>query len=136
MIFDTKIALIIRSDLETWQKVNVAAFLAGGVAAEHPSCIGESYADASGTTYSRLIGQPILVYGADLAGLARALERALARDVKPAVYTKEMFATTNDADNRGVVKVVERAKLDLVGIAIRADRKTIDKIVDKLSFLK
>lgn len=136
MLFDTKIALIIRSDLETWQKVNVAAFLAGGVAAEYPACIGEPYEDASGTLYSRLIGQPILVYGADLAGLARALERALARDVRPAVYTREMFATTNDTDNRAVVKAVDTTRLDLVGIAVRAERKTIDKIVDKLSFLK
>ena len=136
MLFDTKIALIIRSDLETWQKVNVAAFLAGGVAAEYPACLGEPYEDAAGIIYSRLIGQPVLVYGADLAGLARALERALARDVKPAVYTRDMFATTNDADNRAAVKAVDTAQLDLVGIAVRAERKTLDKIVDKLTFLK
>ena len=47
-----------------------------------------------------------------------------------------MFATTNDADNCAVVKAVDSAMLDLVGIAIRAERKTIDKIVDKLTFLK
>ena len=136
MIFETKIALIIRSDLETWQKINVAAFLASVIAVEYPNCIGEPYEDGSGTHYARLFGQPVLVYGADSAGLTRALERALTRDVKPAIYTKEMFVTNNDADNRGVVKAVERAGLDLVGMAIRADRKTIDKIVDKLSFLK
>jgi hypothetical protein len=84
----------------------------------------------------RLIGQPVLVYGADAAGLARALDRALARDVKPAVYTKEMLVTGNDVDNRAVVKAVERENLDLIGIAVRAERKTIDKIVDKLNFLK
>jgi hypothetical protein len=42
----------------------------------------------------------------------------------------------NDDDNRKVVKDFERANLKLVGIAIRADRKTVDKILDKLSFLK
>jgi hypothetical protein len=41
----------LRSDLEMWQKLNVAAFLAGGVAAAFPSCIGEPYADGSGTHY-------------------------------------------------------------------------------------
>jgi len=76
------------------------------------------------------------VYGADRAGLARALDRALTRGVKPAIYTKDMFVTNNDVDNRGVVKAVERTELDLVGIALRAERKTVDKIVDKLSFLK
>ena len=76
------------------------------------------------------------MYGADGAGLTRALERSLARDVTPAVYTKEMFITTNDVDNRAVVKAVERPDLDLVGIAVRAERKTVDKIVDKLKFLE
>ena len=49
MQFDTKIAVIIRTDLEPWQKLNVASFLAGGIAAAFPECIGEPYGDASGT---------------------------------------------------------------------------------------
>jgi hypothetical protein len=36
MQFDTKIALIIRNDLAAWQKLNVAAFLASGIAAAFP----------------------------------------------------------------------------------------------------
>ncbi len=32
MLFDTKIALVIRDDLVLWQKMNVAAFLASGIA--------------------------------------------------------------------------------------------------------
>src|SRR6476620_3810727 len=86
MQFDTKIAVVIRTDLEPWQKLNVASFLAGGIAATYPECIGENYADGSGTQYLSLIGQPILIYGADRPALSRALERALTRNVKPAVY--------------------------------------------------
>jgi hypothetical protein len=135
MQFDTKIAIVIRTDLEAWQKLNVAAFLASGVAAAFPDCIGEPYADGSGTPYLSLIGQPILIYGApDRAALSRALERALARTVKPAVYTEEMFKTTHDAANREAVRAVTRADLNLVGIAMRAERKVIDKIVDGLKF--
>jgi hypothetical protein len=134
MQLDTKIAIAIRHDLEVWQKLNVAAFLAGGIAAAFPGCIGEPYADGSGTPYQALIGQPILIYGTDKAGLARALERAIARDVKAAVYTEEMFKTTHDAANRAVVKAVARADLNLVGLAFRADRKVIDKVVDGLKF--
>ncbi|MDB5555782.1 MAG: hypothetical protein JWL86_5766, partial [Rhizobium sp.] len=44
MQFDTKIAVVIRTDLEAWQKLNVACFLAGGIAAAFPECIGEPYA--------------------------------------------------------------------------------------------
>ena len=65
MQFDTKIAVVIRTDLEAWQKLNIAAFLAGGIAAAFPQCVGEPYEDGSGTGYLSLIGQPILIFGAD-----------------------------------------------------------------------
>jgi hypothetical protein len=134
MFFDTKIALVIRSDLAPWQKMNVAAFLTSGIAASYPESVGEPYEDASGNAYLPLIGQPILIYGADSTALARTLDRALARGVQPALYTEEMFSTTHDAANRDVVRCVEQPNLNLVGLAIRAERKVIDKIVDKLKF--
>ena len=117
MQFDTKIAVVIRTDLEAWQKLNVAAFLTCGIAAAFPECIGEPYEDGSGTQYLSLIGQPILIYGADRPALTRALERALARNVTPAVYTEDMFKTTHDAANREAVRAVIRAELNLVGLA-------------------
>jgi len=134
MQFDTKIAVVIRTDLQAWQKLNVASFLTSGIAAAFPECIGEPYEDASDTQYHALIGQPILIYGADGAALSRALDRALTRGVKPAVYTEDMFKTTHDAANREAVRAVARTDLNLVGLAMRADRKVIDKIVDGLKF--
>jgi hypothetical protein len=134
MQFDTKIAIVVRTDLEVWQKLNVASFLAGGVAAAFPECVGAPYEDGSATQYLALIGQPILIYGADRTALSRALDRALARNVRPAVYTDDMFKTTHDEANRAAVKAVARADLNLVGIAMRAERKVIDKIVDGLKF--
>ena len=134
MQFDTKIAVVIRTDLEAWQKLNVAAFLTSGVAAKFPECIGEPYEDGSGTKYLPLIGQPILIYGADRTALSRALDRALTRNVMPAVYTEDMFKTTHDAANREAVRAVARADLNLVGLAMRSERKVFDKIVDGLKF--
>jgi hypothetical protein len=135
MQFDTKIAIVIRTDLEAWQKLNVASFLASGIAGAFPDCIGDPYADGSGTLYLSLIGQPILIYGApDRTAVSRALERALARNVTPAVYTEDMFKTTHDAANREAVRAVARSDLNLVGIAMRAERKVIDKIIDGLKF--
>lgn len=134
MQFDTKIAVVIRSDLQAWQKLNVASFLASGIAAAFPECIGEAYEDASGTKYHALIGQPILIYGADGPALSRALDRALTRNVGAAVYTEDMFKTSHDAANREAVRAVARTELNLVGIAMRAERKVIDKIVDGLKF--
>ena len=134
MQFDTKIAVVIRTDLEAWQKLNVASFLAGGIATTFPACIGEAYEDGSGTKYLSLIGQPILIYGADRTALSRALDRALARNVTPAVYTEDMFKTTHDEANRAAVKALARADLNLVGLALRAERKAVDKILDGLKF--
>jgi hypothetical protein len=134
MQFDTKIAIVVRTDLEPWQKLNVACFLSGGIAASFPECVGSAYEDASGTKYLSLIGQPILIYGADSAALTRALDRALTRNVTPALYTEDMFKTTHDEANRAAVRAVARADLNLVGLAFRAERKVIDKIVDGLKF--
>jgi hypothetical protein len=134
MPLDTKIAVVIRTDLQAWQKLNVASFLTSGIAAAFPDCIGEPYEDGSGTKYHALIGQPILIYGADGAALSRALDRALSRNVTAALYTEDIFKTTHDAANREAVRAVERTDLNLVGIAMRAERKVIDKIVDGLKF--
>ncbi len=129
MQFDTKIAVVIRTDLEPWQKLNVASFLAGGIAAAFPECIGEPYGDGSGTKYLSLIGQPILIYGADRPALTRALERALARNVTPAVYTEDMFKTTHDAANREVVQRRDprRAQPGWAGDARRAQGDRQDR---------
>jgi hypothetical protein len=132
--FGTKIAVVLRDDLAVWQKTNVTAFLVSGVAATVDGIVGEPYRDASGNEYLPMFVQPVLVYEADAAGLRRAYERAMSRGVTPAVYTKELFETGHDAANRAAVAAVAAEELDLVGLALRADRKVVDKIVDRLRF--
>jgi hypothetical protein len=126
--------VILRDDLVGWQKTNVTAFLTSGIAGTVPGVVGEPYRDASGNEYLPMFVQPVLVYEADAPALRRAFERALSRGVKPAIYTQELFATDHDEANRAAVAPVAAEDLDLVGIAFRADRKTVDKIVDRLRF--
>jgi hypothetical protein len=77
--------------------------------------------------------QPIMIYAADHSGLRRAYQRAIAREVERlAVFTRELFATPHDQANRAAVAAVPAPELDLVGIALHADRKTVDKVLDKL----
>jgi hypothetical protein len=134
MQFDTKIAVVLRDDLVTWQKTNVTAFLVSGIAGTVAGVVGQPYRDASGNEYLPMFIQPVLVYEADGQALRRAFERAISRGVTPAVYTKELFATNHDEANRAEVAKVTTKDLDLVGIAFRAERKTVDKIVDRLRF--
>jgi len=133
MRFDTKIAIIVSEDLAPWQKLNVACFLSGGLVGSYPELAGERYQDASGRCYGRLIRQPMLVFAADAAGLRRALERATERGIEVALYTRELFATGNDVDNRAAVAAVPTEALDLVGLALHAERKEVDKVTKGLT---
>ncbi|KMO83216.1 DUF2000 domain-containing protein [Mycolicibacterium chlorophenolicum] len=129
----TKIAVVLLDTLPTWQKLNATAFLASGIAATAEECIGSPYEDADGTPYTPMFGQPVLVFEADAARLSRTLDRAHRRGIVPAVFTAALFGTGNDEDNRAEVAARGRADLDLVGLAVRAERKTVDKIVDGLT---
>lgn len=134
MIYETKTVLVLRRDLVPWQLANVAAFLAGGLAATESRLKGEAYIDASGRAYSALIREPIFVFGASLEELQRSHLRALSRELKPAIYIEEMFKTTNDADNRAAFAAAPVDSLNLVGLGLHAPRKTIDKVTNGLKF--
>jgi hypothetical protein len=129
MRFDTKIAILLRDDLEPWQRLNVTAFLASGIAASDPRLIGEPYADADGTAYHALFRQPVLVFEGSKENLTTSHQRALVREMTVAVYTSDMFVTGHDEANRAAVRAVGRAHLDLVGIAVHGPRNSVDKVL-------
>lgn len=127
-MFDTKIAIIVRDDLLTWQKLNVTAFLTSGVLGANSALLGEPYEDASGQNYAPLIIQPMIVLAADGPGLSKIHMRAIARGVETAIYIEDMFATGHDAANRATVKRYTTDDLNLVGLALRSEKKEVDKI--------
>jgi hypothetical protein len=133
MTFDTKIAVVLRNDLPTWQQLNVTAFTISGIAGGIPDMMGENYADASGNVYLPMIKQPILVFEADAGQIRRAYERAMERAVILVVYTEDLFATKNDIDNRAAVKARTSQELNLVGLAMRDRKKTIDRVLEGIS---
>jgi hypothetical protein len=125
--FATKVAIVLRNDLAPWQKSNVAAFMASGIIGSLDDIIGMPYEDADGTEYLPLCRQPITILEGDGPTLSSALRRALDRNLRVAVYTEEMFATSNDDDNRAAVKAVARDQLNLVGIGLHGERGVVDK---------
>ncbi|HJQ55742.1 MAG TPA: DUF2000 family protein [Vineibacter sp.] len=132
MRFDTKIAIAVHQDLAVWQKLNVTAFLATAIAGADHGLVGEPYRDASGNFYLPMSRQPILVFAGSGEALKAAHRRALDRNERVAVYTRELFATGHDEANRAVVAAVAADALDLVGLALRAGRKTVDKVMNGL----
>jgi hypothetical protein len=132
MRFDTKLAVVLREDLATWQKLNVTAFTVSGIAATVPNVVGEPYRDGSGNEYLPMFVQPVVVLSATPDQLRRAWRRALDRGVTVSVFTEDLFSTGHDEANRAAVQAVPADALNLVGIAMRADRKVVDKVVDGL----
>jgi hypothetical protein len=126
--FDTKIAIAVRADLQAWQKLNVTAFLASGIAACAPETMGKPYEDDSGNTYLELFRQPVVVYAADGPLLKVAHQRALTRAIPMAIYTMDMFATGHDDDNRAVVRAVPADALQFAGLALYGPRNAADKV--------
>jgi hypothetical protein len=132
MRFDTKVAMVVLADLPMWQKLNIVAFCSSGVAVSEPGLTGEPYEDASGTTYLSMFRQPVLVFQADPGEIRKAFDRAMETGLRPAIFTRDLFATGHDEANRAAVKAKAQAELELVGFALRGERGAVDKIVKGL----
>ena len=127
-MFETKIAIVVRDDLQIWQKLNVTAFLMSGIVGGNPAIIGKPYRDAAGNDYLSLSVQPVIVLAADPSTIATIHRRALEREVRHALYIEEMFATGHDAANRAVFAEHGPETAKVVGLALREDRKLVDRI--------
>ncbi len=111
----------------------MTAFLISGIVGTEPSLVGQPYIDGSGNRYLPMCRQPIMVYAADRQGLRRAYERAMARSVdRLSIFTRDLFATPHDDANRAAVATLPGDELDLVGIALHAERKVVDKVLNGL----
>ncbi len=127
-MFDTKFAVVVLQDLEVWQKLNVTAFLTSGIVAEAPGIIGEPYIDGDGNTYNRLSIQPVIVLAADQETLTRIHRRGMDRGVRLSLYIEDMFETGHDEANRAAVLRRGVDDMNIVGLAMRDDRKIVDKV--------
>ena len=99
MSFETKVALLVRDDLLAWQALNVAAFLATGIAGAAPEALGAPYEDAAGRRYVPLLGQPIMIYA----------------------------AAQGDDANRAAFRAEPAESPDLAGLALRGPRPDVDR---------
>jgi hypothetical protein len=132
MRFETKIAVIVLGDLPVWQKLNIVAFTASGVAVSEPGLTGEPYEDGSGNRYLPMFRQPVLVFESEPQTIQAAFHRALEQGLRPAVFTRDLFATGHDEANRAAVQAKVREELELVGFALHGSRSAVDKVVKGL----
>jgi hypothetical protein len=104
------------------------AFLTSGVVGATAGLIGEPYENAVGNFYNPLMIQPIIVLSADRETLKTIYGRAMERRVRLSLYIEDMFATGHDAANRATVKLYAPDAMNVVGLALREDKKIVDKI--------
>ena len=127
-MFDTKIAIVLLASLKNWQKLNITSFLTSGIIGQTSSLIGKKYIDKSNYEYLALSRQPVVVLEADLVALKKIHARILERSLICSLYIEEMFATGNDEANRSTVKNYYSQDLPLVGLALREEKKIVDKV--------
>lgn len=127
MNFDTKIKIALLDNLEQWQELNVTAFLMSGIAGTQ-SIVGNPYVDKNGQEYLPMSQQPIMIHSAKEEQLKKLLEKALTKEVVISIYTKELFTTYNDEDNRNVIANFLTDDLNLVGIGMRGKKTHVDKL--------
>jgi hypothetical protein len=134
-MYDKKIAIVIKSNLLNWQKLNVAAFLASSVAIRHEETHGKAFINASRSEYLPFIKHPILIYKADTdAELKRAFNRAKERDLSIGIYINPLFNTKNEEGNHSEIAKYTDDEQELAGIIIYGENKKIDKALDGLRF--
>ena len=127
-MFGTKIAIVVREDLATWQKLNVTAFLTSGIVGAGGDLLGECYEDAAGNVYNPLVIQPMIVLSADVDAIRIIYRRGMERGARLSLYIEDMFTTGHDAANRAAVKQYPPKAMNVVGLALREDKRVVDKI--------
>ena len=135
MIYDTKTALVLRTDLAGWQIANVAAFLAGGLMAPIPTWWASPTSTAPAASIAPWCANRCSSTAARSTSCAAPTSARCRGRLRPAIYIEAMFKTANDADNRAAVAAAPADALDFVGIGVHGPRKVIDKVVNSLKFL-
>jgi len=128
---ENKTAIVLEKDLLSWQKLNVAAFLASAIAKRFPETMGEDFVDASGISYPGIFRVPVVIFAAEAADLRRVYERAKARELVVGIYTRKIFETQGDQNLEAVASSSE-AEHDLVGLVFYGPKNKVNKAVDGL----
>jgi len=135
MIYENKIAIVIKSGLKDWQKLNATAFLASAVSIKFPETHGRPFINKSGSEYLPFIKLPVLVYSADNnEQLQRVLNRARERVLHTGIYTVPLFATKNEEQNLEEISKETDESQDLAGVVVYGLNKKVDKALDGLKF--
>jgi len=135
MIYNNKIAIVVKYDLKDWQKLNVVSFLASSVAIKFPETHGKAFINASNSTFLPFIKQPIMIYSANTVDeIKRAFNRAKERELSIGIYTEPLFSTKCEEENHIEISQSSDDNQTPVGIVMYGENKKVSKALDGLRF--
>ena len=128
----TKLAVVVRDDLATWQKLNVTAFLVSGIGTRHPDLIGEPYVDGDDVAYLPMFAHPVLVYGRRRRrpGPGRGPGAGSGPDDGDLHRRPVRHRQRPRQPGGGAARPHREARL--AGVAMAGARREVDKALDKL----
>jgi len=130
-----KIAIVINDGLLSWQKLNVASFLASAIAIQFPETHGKPFVNASKNEFLPFINQPMLIYKSENQQQTdRAYLRAKERALSIGIFTEALFATKSEADNHEEIGKYTDEEQTIVGLVIYGDSKKVSKALNGLRF--
>ncbi len=130
--FDTKIAILIEKGLQSWQELNVAAFLASAIAHRFPETLGPEFIDRSRVHYLAIFRQPVVLFQGSQPKLKKAYHKARAADLAVGIYTRPIFQTQGEANVRAVAAVAE-VDQDLVGLVLYGPAELVTQATKHVS---
>ncbi|MFD2935374.1 DUF2000 family protein [Spirosoma flavum] len=134
-MYDQKVAIILKNDLLSWQKMNVVSFLASSIAIQFSQTHGGDFITSDQVKFLPFMKHPILIYKADTSEkLQRAFQRARDRDLAIGIYTNPLLGTKSGEENVQEIARHTVDDLDLVGVIVYGENKKVDKALDGLKF--
>lgn len=133
--FNQRISLVISSELENWQALNVASHISayfGNLLAERFGT-GKFFTTADGIDLPRNTQYPIVILKASPKQLKELVEGIDAQDELDKMYfIKEMIDTTNDDKIEALVSLQDKEEIIYLGFGLFGDNKLIKKLTTKL----
>jgi Uncharacterized protein conserved in bacteria len=132
-MYEKKIAIVLRNDLQNWQKLNVTSFLASSIAIAFTEVHGNSFSTNTEGEFLPFINQPILIYKADNDDIMRRVfSRSKERALHIGIYPQTFFSTKSAEENYLVMEKFNGETEALAGIVIYGETKKVYKALDGL----
>lgn len=135
-ILETKLVLIINTDLEIGLVANTAAVLTLSVGARHPELIGPDLRDGDGRVHLGITTITIPILGTNDATLTGIVQKLDGTDIELVSFSKIAQSIHSYEDYASRLSGTAGADISYSGIALFGPKKAVNSLVGSLPRLK